>query len=122
MYHVTFLRHILVDPAGPGLDDVWLELQVELPFAPVPWIGYTLGENEISPQSVGYDIDRDRFFLLDQDETEYVDAVRNAAANRRSLDEIVDDHVRRGWHVIGCRVPAEGEEGRDTCPDTGDGA
>ncbi len=120
MYRVTFLRHVIVNPEGPGLDDVWLEIEVELPFAPVPWVGYTMGENEISPQSVGYDIDRDRFYLLDQDETEYVDAIRNKAPNRRSLDEIVDDHVRRGWRVIGCRVPGEGEGGPDACPDTGD--
>lgn len=120
MYHVTFLRHIIVHPEGPSLDDVWLELEAELPFAPMPWVGYTLGENEISPQSVGYDIDRDRFYLLDQDETEYVEALRNDALPRRSLDEIVEDHSRRGWRLIGCRVPGEGEEGADTCPETSD--
>jgi hypothetical protein len=118
MYHVTFLRHIIVNPEGPSLDDVWLELEADLPFAPVPWVGYTLGENEISPQSVGYDIDRDRFYLLDQDETEFVDAIRNNSPASRSIDEIVADHTRLGWRVIGCRVPGEGEEPADTCPDT----
>lgn len=122
MYRVTFLRHIITRPEGPSLDDVWLEMEAELPFAPVPWVGYTRGENEISPQSIGYDIDRDRFYLLDQDETEYVDAIRNDAPNRRSLDEIVEDHTRNGWRVIGCRVPGEGEEGGPgTCPETSDG-
>lgn len=120
MYQVTFLRHILTHPEGPSLDDVWLELEAELPFAPVPWVGYTQGENEISPQSIGYDLDRDRFYLLDQDETEYVDAIRNDALPRRSLQEIVEDHIARGWHAIGCRIPGEGEEA-DTCPDTSDG-
>jgi hypothetical protein len=120
MYHVTFLRHIIVNPEGASLDDVWLELEAELPFAPVPWVGYTVGENEISPQSVGYDIDRDRFYLLDQDETEYVDGIVHDSPNRRPLDEIVQDHVRRGWTVIGCRIPGE-EGGHDTCPETGGG-
>ncbi len=121
MYRVTFLRHIITRPEGPSLDDVWLELEAELPFAPVPWVGYTRGENdEISPQSIGYDLDKERFYLLDQDETEYADAVRNDAPNRRSLDEIVEEHVGRGWHVIGCRVPEEGEEG-EACPETSDG-
>ncbi len=121
MYHVTFLRHIIVNPDGPSLDDIWLEMEAELPFAPVPWVGYTRGENEISPQSIGYDLDRERFYLLDQDETEYVDAIRNDALPRRSLDEIVQEHVDRGWRVIGCRVPEEGEGGADTCPETSDG-
>ena len=88
----------------------------------MPWVGYTWGENEISPQSIGYDLDRDRFYLLDQDETEYVDALRNDAPNRRSLDEIVEDHTRLGWRLIGCDIPEEGEAGgRDTCPETSDG-
>ena len=121
MYHVTFLRHILVNQDGPSLDDVWLEMEAELPFAPMPWVGYTRGENEISPQSIGYDLDRERFYLLDRDETEYVDAIRNDALPRRSLDEIVQEHVDRGWRVIGCRVPEEGEDGADTCPETSDG-
>ncbi len=51
-----------------------------------------------------------------------MDAIRNDAPNRRPLDEIVEDHTRNGWRVIGCRVPEEGEEGgRDTCPETSDG-
>jgi len=119
MYQVTFLRHIITRPEGPSLDDVWLELEAELPFAPMPWVGYTQGENEISPQSIGYDIDRDRFYLLAQDETEYVDAIRNEAPNRRTLDAIVEDYVSRGWRVAGCSVPEEGEES-DTCPEPGD--
>jgi len=121
MYRVTFLKHIRVHPDGPSMDDVWLELEAELPFAPMPWVGYTVGENEISPQSIGFDIDRDRFYLLDRDETEYVDAVRNEASNRRSLDEIVEDYTDRGWRLVGCNVPAEGEENGDECPATTDG-
>ncbi len=122
MYRVTFLKHIRVRPDGPSLDDIWLELEAELPFAPMPWVAYTLGDNEISPQSIGFDIDKDRFYLLDRDETEYVDAVRNDAVNRRSLDAIVEDYTERGWHLIGCRIPDEGEEDGDECPATTDGA
>jgi hypothetical protein len=120
MHQATFLKHIIVRPEGPSTDDIWLELETELPFAPTPWVGYTLGDNEISPQSVGFDIDRQRFYLLDQDETEYVDAIRNNAVNRRSLDDIVQDYRERGWRVIDCRV-AEGDGKGDECPATSDG-
>ncbi len=51
-----------------------------------------------------------------------MDAIRNDAPNRRSLEEIVEDHIRQGWRVVGCRVPEEGEGGGpDTCPETSDG-
>ncbi len=95
---VILIKHIHSCFAGVSSEDIYLEREFDLPFAPYPNMYINYGDFEAHIKAVSYLIEKREFRCYCEEDKEIYDA-QLYHKEHRDIKEIVKEYEEIGWEI-----------------------
>lgn len=96
-FKCTLIKQVHSCFGSMATGDIYLEVGIELPFAPYPKLNIFINELEDTILEVYYDYDNNIFKCYTEENKELYNAELHHHTEHRSLDEIVKYYLDIGW-------------------------
>jgi hypothetical protein len=77
-------------------NDVWLEIEIDIPYPPFMGLVVLKGDIEVTIKSIMWDSDKKEYLCYDEEDKELY---TSHTGNSREISKIVKEYTDMGWNI-----------------------